>query len=116
CKSTLLNDRYTVKLCITVPENGAVLTGNVPVIIEPELSGSNPPDIRELVFYLNDEYLLLDNLPTKFIELPTAHFLDGNYKLGVLAIMNDNRITNLTEINLRFSNGTFTPPVNNRTF
>ena len=116
CQSTSLDSgRYTINLCIFAPQDGAVITGNVPVVINYTISGSNP-GVRELVAYLNDEYLLLDYLPNNIFELPTAHFVDGNYKLGVLAIMNDNRITDVTEINLRFSNAVFTPPVNTRTF
>jgi hypothetical protein len=116
CRNSTLNDgRYTISLCISAPQDGAVIDGVVPVAITHSVSGSNP-GVRELVVYLNDEYLLLDYLPNYIFELPTAHFVDGDYKLGVLAIMNDNRITNTTEINLRFSNGNFNPPVNNRTF
>lgn len=121
CGSTTLDGgRYTVNLCISAPQNGANITGNVPVVITPNITGSNP-GVRELVAYLNvvgqpRAYLLLDYLPNYIFELPTAHFVDGDYTLGIQAIMNDNRITNVTEINLRFSNGTFNPPVNNRTF
>jgi hypothetical protein len=113
--STLNNGRYTISLCINAPQDGDVVTGVVPVEITRRVSGSSP-GVRELVAYLNGQYLLLDYLPNYTFELPTAHFVDGNYILGIVAIMNDGRITNRTEINLQFSNGVLTPPVNNRVF
>ena len=107
--------KYTINLCISAPENDAVVSGNVPVPITYSTTGSSP-GISKLIFYLNGSYLLMDYLPTYLIELPTAHFVDGTYTLSVLAVMRDAYITPQTTITLHFNNGVLTPPVNPNSF
>lgn len=106
---------YKIHLCITQPEEGAIITGVQQV--EPTITVTGVhPGIRRVVYYLNDEYLLTAySAPYRF-ELPSSHYVDGSYRLSADVLMRDDFTTSRTTTQLQFQNGVTTPPVNNNTF
>ncbi|MBK8029507.1 MAG: DNRLRE domain-containing protein [Chloroflexi bacterium] len=106
---------YIVQICITAPANNATVSGTIPVTLTATITGSST-GIANLITYLNGAYLLSEFAAPYSFNLPTNQFVDGSYTLGVLADMRDGRATALTNINLTFSNGVTTPPVNSNTF
>ena len=115
CQTSSPSSKYSINLCISAPESGGTVSGNVPVAVTFSTTGSSP-GISKLILYLNGSYLLMDYLPNYLIELPTAHFVDGGYTLGVVAVMRDKFITPQTLITLQFNNGNAVPPVNSNLF
>ncbi len=111
---------YTVTLCITGPADASVLTGDVTVTATASISPAPPAGsanpVQKLVYSLNGAYLLTDYQTPYSFSLPTAHWTDGSYTLAVVANMRDGFVTSQTAIQLTFSNGVTTPPVNTGQF
>lgn len=114
CASTT-RPSYTVTVCITVPAEGATVSGNSAVTGTASVSGTNP-GIRRLVFYLRGAYLLTDFTTPYTFTLATAEFVDGSADLEVEALMADGIVSNRAGIAVTLSNGTVSPPVNTNTF
>jgi fibronectin type 3 domain-containing protein len=70
------------------------------------------PGFRRLVYYLDGSYLLTDYQSPYTFTIPTAKFVDGAKTLSVEAWMRDGLTSGRAAINLQFSNGVTTPPVN----
>lgn len=79
---------YSVTPCITVPVNGAVVSGLQTVSAVVTVTGTNP-GISKLIFYLNGEYLLTDIQTPFSFTLPTADWVDGGKTLSVEVLTKD---------------------------
>ena len=106
---------YAVTPCITVPVEGATVTGLQTVSTVVTVTGTNP-GIAKLIFYLNGEYLLTDFQTPYSFTLPTADWVDGGMSLSVEVLMKDTFTSQRSSISLFFSNGVIQPPVNTNTF
>jgi chitodextrinase len=113
--SSPLSGAYTATPCITVPANGAVISGLSTVSAVVTIVGTNP-GISKLIFYLDGEYLLTDFQTPYTFTLPTTKWVDGFKLLEVEALMKDGFTTQRSSISLFFSNGIAQPPVNTNTF
>jgi len=108
---------YTVNVCLTAPTAGATVSGNRTVTATATRSGSTPPTIGGLNFYLNGSYVLSDHKSAPYqFSLPTARWVDGVYNLEVEAEMGDGFVSARANITLTFNNGVTQPPVNTNTF
>ena len=121
--STCIQDgdgTFVKDICITAPEDGAVVSGivNVAGTVDPV----NGPRTQKVEFYLNGEYVLTDfrsssNSAAIFdFELPTENWVDGTYRLEMLAILRDGFVTQRVGIDLGFANGITVVPPNTNTF
>jgi hypothetical protein len=106
---------YSVKLCITSPQNGSNVTGAAPVTVTVSFTGTSP-GVQRMVYYLNASYLLTDYKSPYSFTLPSLHWVDGGYKLSVEALMRDGFTTQRASLPLNFANGVKTPPVNGNQF
>ena len=109
------NGAYALTSCITVPAEGATVSGLQTVSAVVTVTGTNP-GIAKLIFYLNGEYLLTDVQAPYTYTLPTADWVDGGKSLSVEAVMKDGFTSQRSSIGLVFSNGIMQPPVNTNTF
>lgn len=107
---------YTVTLCLTAPADGATVSGPTTVTATVTRSGTTPPGVQRVVFYLDGTYELTDYASTYTFVLPTDRFVDGSHQLQVEALMRDGFTTARTAITLQFQNGVTQPPVNTNTF
>jgi len=106
---------YTVTVCITVPADGAGVSGLQTVTATVNVTVPNP-GISKLIFYLNGQYLITDyQAPYTFI-LPTEKWVDGAELLAVEVIMKDGFTSQRASISISFNNGITEPPVNNNVF
>jgi hypothetical protein len=103
---------YTATLCITAPANGATLTGEQTVSATLSLAGTGAPAGGKLIFYLDGAYLLMEYSTPFTFQLRTTHWVDGAHLLEVESLLRDGFLTSRASINLSFSNGILTPPVN----
>jgi hypothetical protein len=106
---------YQVTVCLTEPANGATLTGARTVTATVTVSGT-APGVQRAIFYLDNQYLLIDYAAAYTFVLPTNRFVDGTHSLQVEALMRDGFTSTRTSLNLIFNNGVTTPPTNTRTF
>src|ERR1044071_1535851 len=106
---------YTVTVCITVPTDGATVSGvrNVTATVSTSVGA---PGVAKLIFYLDGEYLLTDFQTPFSFDLPTTKWVDGNRSLEVEALMKDDFTSQRASISLTFNNGISQPPVNNNNF
>jgi hypothetical protein len=109
------NSSYQVTLCLTQPANGATLTGVKTVTATVAVSGANP-GVQRAIFYLDNQYLLIDYTAAYTFLLPTNRFVDGAHALQVEVLMRDGFTSTRTGLNLIFNNGVTVPPTNTRTF
>jgi len=108
-------ESYTVTVCIAIPTDSVVVTGEVSIAATVRVTGKNP-GIQKLLFTLNGQYLLTDyESPFTFI-IPTTKFVDGNRNLEVRARMRDGFTSMRAAVNVTFNNGISAPPVNSNTF
>jgi hypothetical protein len=114
--STPPSGAYSVTLCFTTPSDGGNLSGNVTVTPSTSVTGANP-GIQRLVYYIDGQYLLTSYQSPYNFSLNTALWVDGVHNLAVEALMRDSYTTaNRGSINVTFTNGVTTPPVNNNHF
>ena len=106
---------YTVTVCITVPADNAVVSGNTTVTATASVTGTNP-GVQKLLFYLDGQYLLTDYTSVYTFVLPTTKFVDGNRSLQVEAKMRDGLTSAQAAIHMTFNNGISQPPVNNNSY
>ena len=106
---------YVVTVCITVPVDGAVVSGNTSVTATVDVMGANP-GVQKLLFYLGGQYLLTDYSPPYTFVIPTAKYVDGTRLLEVEAKMRDSLTYGRGAITLTFNNGNTQPPVNTNEF
>jgi Bacterial Ig domain/Calcineurin-like phosphoesterase len=109
------SNQYTVTVCITVPADGAVLTGATTVTGTVSVGGVNP-GIQKMLFYLNGEYLLTDYVSAYTFTLPTDKYQDGNRLLEVEAYLRDGFTSSRAAIHVAFSNGNDQIPGNSNTY
>jgi len=109
------NPQYAVTVCITVPANGAVLTGAASVTATVSITGTNP-GVQKLLFYLGGQYLLTDYTSAYSFTLPTTKFVDGNRFLEVEAKLRDGFTSTRAAVSVTFNNGISQPPVNNNNY
>jgi hypothetical protein len=96
---------YTAKICFSSPVSGSTLSGNVTVDAVIHVSGQSKVGVQDLVFYLDDTYLLSAfSNPYTFI-LPTANWPDGSHTLSVTAQMRDNFTSQQGSLRVVFNNG-----------
>src|SRR5687767_11385215 len=79
---------YVVNVCITVPVDNAVVSGNTTVTATVDVLGTNP-GVQKLLFYLGGEYLLTDYAAPYTFVIPTTKYVDGTRLLEVEAKMRD---------------------------
>ncbi len=106
---------YTVTLCIVAPADGSTVSGVTSVTTSVSVAGTNP-GVQRMMFDLNSQYLLTDYSTPYSFSLPTTKFVDGSYLLQAKALMRDGFTTSQAGVNLTFTNGITTPPVNTNTF
>ncbi len=107
---------YMVRVCITSPVNGDILSTNATITATASvLSGPNP-GVQRMTFYLNTTYLLTAFTSPYTFTLPTSKYVDGSYTLSGQALMRDGFTTSQASISILLSTGTSTPPVNTNTF
>jgi chitodextrinase len=107
---------YTVKTCITIPADGATVSGTQTVKATVEPNGA-APGVAKLIFYLNGEYLITDYQSEYTFTLPTTKWVDGSYTLSVSALMKDGYTSQpASSIDVTFNNGITTPPTNTNSF
>lgn len=109
------NGAYVVTPCITVPADGATVSGLQTVSAVVTVTGTSP-GISKLIFYLNGEYLLTDFQTPYTFTLPTNKWVDGSKLLSVEVLMKDTFTSQRSLISLQFNNGISQPPINNNTF
>ncbi|HJR79382.1 MAG TPA: DNRLRE domain-containing protein [Anaerolineales bacterium] len=109
------NGAYMVMPCITVPADGATVSGLQTVSAVVTVTGTNP-GISKLIFYLNGEYLLTDFQSPYTFTLPTIDWMDGWKSLSVEVLMRDTFTSQRSSISLFFLNGITQTPVNSNTF
>lgn len=110
---------YTVQVCLQSPVEGETLTGTKAISATAEIISGEDVRVRRVTFYLNGEYLLLDNTGVEGVyhfELPTDHFVDGAYVLSATALMRDGVVSNEVTVGITLNNGVSTPPINNNQF
>jgi hypothetical protein len=102
-------------ICFTSPNDGASLTGDVPVAVTAVLSNGSD-DIQNMVFSLNTEYLLTDYTSPFLFTLPTEKWADGRYTISVIVHMRQNTKTMRAQTTVNFNNGNAKAPVNTNHF
>src|ERR1041384_767464 len=100
--STGPNSSYQVTICLTQPANGATLTGVKTVTATMTVSGTNP-GVQRAIFYLDNQYLLIDFTSAYTFQLPTQRFVDGTHSLQVEALMRDGFTSARVTLSLIFS-------------
>ena len=114
-QSAPANNSYTVNVCFTSPSDGSTATGQTSVSATVSVTGTSP-GVRRMTFYLGGEHLLTDYQSSYTFTLPSDRFVDGSKTLEVEAWMRDGFISQRASVNLQFSNGVTTPPVNTNSF
>jgi Carboxypeptidase regulatory-like domain/Calcineurin-like phosphoesterase len=110
---TTTTSSYSVQVCLTRPDPGSVVSGNVGVSASATLlSGSSR--VTRFVYTIDGVYTLTDyQRPSNFF-LPTAHWVDGAHNLSLSALMSDGTNTGSVTETITFSNGvTVVPPNTN---
>lgn len=113
--TTTARSTYTVTLCIEVPLNGAIVSGDVTSTATVSISGTSP-GVRRVVFYLDGTYVLTDFAAPFTFSLPSSNWVDGTYTLQVEALLRDNYKTPRTGVTVTFANGVTSPPTNTAHF
>ena len=106
---------YTANVCISLPADGASLSGEQSVSGTITVTGTNP-GISRAVFYLRGAYLLTDYASPYAFVLPTSRFVDGVAVIEMEANMRDGFVSAHASISVTLNNGVTTPPVNTGTF
>src|SRR5215208_4473443 len=101
CMTSSPTGAYTVTVCITVPADNAVVSGNTTVTATASVTGTNP-GVQKLLFYLDGQYLLTDYTSVYTFVLPTPKFVHGNRSLQVEAKMRDGSTSAQATIHLTF--------------
>jgi hypothetical protein len=106
---------YSVKICISAPDNGATLTSDSPVSARVTVTGTSP-GVQHVAFYLNGTPLLEDfSAPYEFV-LPTNQWADGSYTLSAEAYTRDGFTSDQASIPVTFQTGASSDAVNNNHF
>lgn len=109
---------YTVKVCLSDPVTGSTLTGGAlaraTVTITAAPGSPTPPGVARTEWSLGGAYLLTDYQSPHQFTVYTADFADGEYTLGVAAILRDGYRTPETTATVTLANGNATTPVNTR--
>jgi chitodextrinase len=116
CTDSSPTGAYTVRVCITTPDDASTVSGTIPVTATASVVSGTGPGFQRLVFSLNGQYLLTDYSTPYSFNLLTTRFVDGAYSLSVHALLRDTNVTQDTTVSLSFNNGITTPPVNTNTF
>jgi hypothetical protein len=113
--NTTTTSTYSVQLCLTQPDAGSTVSGNVSVLATATMIVSGSVRVVRMVFTVDDGYTLTDYQSPYTFALPTTKWVDGVHTLSVSAIMSDNPniSTNATSESLTFSNGLTSVPPNN---
>jgi hypothetical protein len=106
---------YSVTVCITSPESGAPINGNV-TITATETATSSSAVVQRMVFSLNGTYLLTDFVKPYTFVLPTAEWKDGPYTLSVQTFLRDGYSTTPSTLPIKIANGISAPPTNSAHF
>ena len=106
---------YQVTVCISAPADGATVSGENTVTGTANATGSSP-GVQRMRFYIDGGYMLTDYQAPYTFTLPTQWFVDGTHALQLSALMRDGYETSSASIDLTFSNGVTTPPVNTNQF
>jgi fibronectin type 3 domain-containing protein len=106
---------YTVNVCFSAPADGSTAVGPTAVTATATVTGTNP-GIRRMAFYVDGQDLLLDYQTPYTFTLPSQKFVDGTKTIAVEAWMRDGFIGSRASINVTFSNGNQSPPVNGNSF
>jgi chitodextrinase len=114
--TTTNRGNYSITLCLTAPSDNSTINGTVTVTSTVSLAGFAPPSVSQLVFSLDDEYVLTDFVTPFTFELVTPDFVDATRLLSVQARMRDGAVSDPASVNVSFNNGVTTPPVNTNTF
>lgn len=104
-----------VTLCLTTPLSGTQVVGTQLISATATVERGST-EVRRMIFYLDDDYLLTDFEKPFGFKLPSDHFTDGPHVLSAEALLRDDTITERTETHLYFQNGITAPPVNDRSF
>ena len=107
---------YTVSACITVPADGATVSGTQTVTGTISVPTGTNPGITRAVFFLRGAYVLTDYTSPYTFALKTTDFVDGTALLELEADMKDGFASAHASITLTLNNGVLTPPVNTNTF
>ena len=110
-----ISGAYIVTVCLTVPLDGAVVSGNTSVTATVNVTGTNP-GVQKLIFYLGGEYLLTDYSSPYTFVIPTTKFVDGTRSLEVEAVLRDGLTYGRGAVNITLANGITEPPVNTNTY
>ncbi|MFV1991228.1 MAG: metallophosphoesterase, partial [Acidimicrobiales bacterium] len=106
---------YSVEICVEVASGDLVLTDDAPISATVTVKGVDP-GVRQMRFYLSDEYILTDfDEPYEFV-LPSRNWVDGVYLLEAEALMRDDATTQRTGVVVELATGTSVPPVNTNRF
>ncbi|MEP6753182.1 MAG: carboxypeptidase regulatory-like domain-containing protein [Candidatus Dormiibacterota bacterium] len=116
--NTTTTSTYSVQLCLTQPDAGSTVSGNVSVLATATMIVSGNIRVVRMVFTVDDPltgYTLTDYQSPYTFALPTTKWVDGVHTLSVSAIMSDNPniSTSATSESLTFSNGLTSVPPNN---
>src|SRR5436190_1027827 len=105
---------YAINVCLDEPADGANLSGDVTVSGSAStVSGS--ASVQRLVFYVDGQYALTDFEAPYSFTLPTDRWVDGSHRIEVTAELRDGLpATDPAGVNVTFSNGVTTSPVNTR--
>ena len=110
------NGAYSIQLCLTAPLDGATLRGEVPVSGSVTTVSGTSPGVNNVSFYLTKQttsgriQALTDFLAPFSFRLPTARWVDGAYKLEMLARMEDGSLTTGPLIFVTLANGVTVAP------
>ncbi len=107
---------YTTSVCFSNPNSGGTLIGNATVTATINVTGTSPVGVQDMVFYLDDTYLLTAFSNPYTFSLPTREWVDGSHTLAVDADMRDKFTTQQGKINVIFSNGISSIPANTNQF
>ena len=104
-------DAYSVKVCLTAPADGAVLSGNVTVSATVEILDGVAPAIKHAQFFFSasdtekSSTVLRDFMDPFVFTLPTDRWSDRAYRLEVQIRFVDGFETTLTGIDVITKNG-----------
>ena len=107
---------YTTTVCITVPGSGDVLTGEQTVTATASTTHATRT-VTEVVFRLDNEYLLTDFVAPYSFVLPTDRWADGDKNIKARAVMSDGGQESADVVlPVTFTNGNDAPPTNSAEF
>lgn len=107
---------YTATLCVSTPGSGATISGATPVTATVAFSGTTPPGVQRVTFYLDGLYLITDYSAPYTFTLPSERHIDGSHVLEAESLLRSAFTTSRVATPLTFANGVTTPLVNTRTF